>query len=85
MALAFKVAGNSSGSNKSFRPKLEPVQKHWLVRGYWPRYKVGIVGEIDFDGWVICWGKRNLQAHLVSLRVQGIKPFSYTGYRGVKR
>lgn len=86
MALAFKVAGNSSGrtyhSANHGTPTLGPLEKMYMVRGFWPRYKVGVIGDADFEGWTICWGKRSLQAHLVSLRIAGVKQFRY---RGVKR
>lgn len=80
MAVAYKVAGNSSGRTYHSAPHgsltLGPIEKKYMVRGVWPRYKVGVIGDADFDGWTICWGKRNLQAHLVSLRILGFKPHS---------
>lgn len=77
MAVAYKVAGNRTyHSTPHGWASLEPLQKFYMVRGVWPRYKVGVIGDADFDGWTICWGKRKLQAHLVSLRILGFKPHS---------
>jgi len=76
MGMAFKVAGNSYHSTRHrSSTSTAPLERKYIVKGYWPQYKVRTLDEPWPGKWVVCWGKRSLQAHLVSLRMEGYVPY----------
>lgn len=75
MAIAYKVAGNSTAGKQPGGPTLGPLEKRYFIHGFWPRYVVGILGDSDFDGTTVIWGRRNLRVFEVAMRIEGYKRY----------
>lgn len=68
MALAFKVAGNSSRAHHG--TPTTPLEKRYVVFGFWPRYEVGTWSDPERT---VIWGRKALKTWEVSMRMEGYK------------
>lgn len=70
MAVAFKVADSSGRYSSSKQNKLAPLDKYYVVLGFWPKYEVG---EFASPERTVIWGRKALKAWEVSMRMEGYK------------
>lgn len=72
MAVAYKVAGNRTYHSANHGTPSAPLEKRYVVRGFWPKYEVGIYGEPERT---VIWGRKALKVFEIAMRLEGIKKY----------